>query len=546
MLVKDYKGQLIPKEKARKIPNEGGGSSYYEMGVSCIKMDDGKWYRITTGKIIYDNSLEKWIFASSAPAGKTGLVKDGAMGFYSDISGEVVVNTKKELPVSKKTLDTSLGLVTDEIVKDRKWTKVPCISEPVAISLGFVESIFDGQFYRLTDCTSDDKIRLTTPNIPASERHSTYSLDDDKDYRGRLEKVYDDNDLAISPQLKRLARKYIPFTFGLEIEIQNGFVPKKIRESLGFRTCRDGSLDHGENGVAGQEYVSIPMEGGKGLQAVKNLCDQLTKRCVISNKCSIHIHFGDVRRDRLYVISLWNLLVKLQDELRKVFPYSRTNSIRDDGKIYAALLPDLGLKLKNLLSVENDEDFKTRVTNEFIKIYSWLNNGHPPGEVFEEAFVKDTKEAIIKGKVVKQYCYRVKQSNYSTKLPRHAIQGQKWLKPQRYLLCNFLNFFFAHSKTIEFRIHEATTNFDKILMYLLTCVAILKYAENFEKTLSNDKITLKQMVEDHYPADIASRIMYYWDMRHTTFCTTEGGFKSGWKNVEQTWFNNDKTFNFSL
>lgn len=431
MLVKDYKGQLILKEKARRIPNEGGGYAYYEMGVSCIKMDDGKWYRTTTGKIIYDHSTEKWIFASKAPDGRSGLVKDGSVGFYSDASGEVYVNIKKDIPVSKKSFDLDTQVVAQEIVKDRKWTKTPCMNEEIAVSLGFIESIYDGLFYKGSDCTAEDKQRLITPHIPTAERHSTYSLDDDKEYRSRMEKIYDDNNLKISPDLKRIARKYIPFTFGVEIEIQNGHVPKRIREPLGFRTCRDGSLDHGENGVAGQEYVSIPMEGGKGLQALKNICTELAKRCVVSNKCSVHIHFGDVRRDRLYVISLWNLLCKTQDEFRKFFPYSRTNSIREDGKVYAALLPDLDLKTKNLLSTKDDEDFKKLVTGNFIKIYSWLNNNHPPGETYEESFVKDTRETIIKGKPVKQYCYRVKKFNYSTKLPRHAIQGQKWLKPQR-------------------------------------------------------------------------------------------------------------------
>lgn len=96
------------------------------------------------------------------------------------------------------------------------------------------------------------------------------------------------------------------------------------------------------------------------------------------------------------------------------------------------------------------------------------------------------------------------------------------------------------------RIHEGTTNFDKIFMYLLTCVAILKYAENFEKTLSKEKITLKEIVESHFPIAMASRIMYYWNMRHNTFCNNDGGFKSAWKIIEQSWFEQDKNFNFSF
>ncbi len=173
------------------------------------------------------------------------------------------------------------------------------------------------------------------------------------------------------------------------------------------------------------------MEGGKGLQALKNMCKELTRRTELSNKCSVHFHFGDVRRDRLYFVSLWNLLFKLQSSFRFNFPYSRTNSIREDGKIYANLLPDLGLKLDNLLTTSDDTDFKKALTVQWNHIYTYLNAGHPAGEVIDEEFVKDTRETLIKGKVQKQYCYRVRKTNYTVKLPRHAVQGHKWQRPQR-------------------------------------------------------------------------------------------------------------------
>lgn len=283
------------------------------------------------------------------------------------------------------------------------------------------------------------------------------------------------------------------------------------------------------------------MEGGKGLQAAKLLSFELLKRTVLSNKCSVHIHFGDVRRDRLYFVSLWNLLYKIQEEFRLYFPYSRTNSIREDGKIYAAQLPNLNLNINKLLSITNDSEFKDQVTKAFNSIYTYLNNGHPAGELIDEEFVKATRETLIKGKIQKQYCYRVKRTNYTTKLPKHAIQGQKWQRPQRYFWVNFLNLFFAHSKTVEFRISEATGNFDKILMLILTYSAILKYAENFTLCLSIAPVTLKHIIDDHFPKNLADQILGYWNDRKSNF--TDGKtFKTAYKNIELHYMSKDKDF----
>src|ERR1700753_2666213 len=113
MLVKDYKGDLIEKSKARRIKNELGDAQYYEMGVSCIKMEDEKWYRITTGKILFDHSLSKWVFAESF-IGSTGLVGDGTIGKYSDISSEITVFAKSKVKSTKVTTNLDTGL-TEQI-----------------------------------------------------------------------------------------------------------------------------------------------------------------------------------------------------------------------------------------------------------------------------------------------------------------------------------------------------------------------------------------------------------------------------------------------
>lgn len=109
-----------------------------------------------------------------------------------------------------------------------------------------------------------------------------------------------------------------------------------------------------------------------------------------------------------------------------------------------------------------------------------------------------------------------------------------------------MNLFFAHSKTIEFRIHESTCNFDKILLYALVCTSILKYAENFNETLSVNSITMKQVIEDHLNPELSKKVLEYLEERKTTFSNSGGGFKGQWKTIEQVWMENDSKFTKKL
>ncbi len=214
MFVKDYKGKLIPKAKARRIKEEDGSYRYYEVDVSCILMSDGKWYRTTTGKIVYDHSTSKWIFGKNF-AGSIGLVEDGSVGHFTDISGQVDVLLKSKIGAKKTVFDpASKELVETTGNSSTGWSKAICMNEKVAEKLGFVESIYDGKYYKLTDCNAEDRTLLETPNIPQSERTNVYSLDDDRESRIKLEDLYDSNDIKIDRDLSLIAKRHIPFSFG--------------------------------------------------------------------------------------------------------------------------------------------------------------------------------------------------------------------------------------------------------------------------------------------------------------------------------------------
>jgi hypothetical protein len=505
--VLDFNGNLILRSEARKI-----GGEYYEEGVTCIKMEDGLWYRTTTNKIVFDSEQEKWIFTEDAKNLCKGIV-----------GGKVNNPVFGTFTASSKNIAINL---------DGK--NVICINEKIANDLGFVENLHDGLFY---DKSKIPYKNFTPQEPPNSARTQTYSLDDDKATKSTLIKNYENLKVNIDLQSKLLGKK-IPFTFGLEIETSKGFLPERISKPLGVRALRDGS-------VSGIEYVTVPLKGSKGIQVLKNLCHQLSLRTSIDNLCSVHIHFGNVRRDKLYIISLWTLFSKIQDELILCFPYTRTQQWQADRKLYCKNLPDLSLNLNGLLKAKTKEDFQKNLTTEFNKIYGFLNSNkdthNPAGTVIAKSLVKVPKK-INNGE---GWSLEQRLEVFSTKSTKHAVSGPKWNRNSRYYAINFLPLFFSEAHTIEFRIHEASTNFYKISLWLLICNAFLIAAEDFTFSIMSD-LKLEDVFDKVYNKETSRLIKDYLEERKSVFCN-KNTFRSNWKEVEATWLKNDKSYiqNFS-
>ncbi len=531
--VKDFNGKLIPRNKARNI--EG---AYYEEGVTCILMPDGRWYRISTDKIRFDWETKTWLFTRETEGFAKGLVDDGSIGWFSPTGENVKINYKKDTFIKHYKFNLfNLNEVEEGGSTQKAWTKTWARTAEVAEKHGYIEAIANGEFYKDQELTGEDRKGLTRPNVPQGERNNTYSLDDDPGVRKSLEVQYHAANFPISKEIHNIA-KLIPYSFGLEYESSNGFIPARLRGKMGVRPLRDGS-------ISGIEYVTVPLQGAKGVQNIKNLTSELSKRCVLNLQCSLHIHYGNVRRDKLYILSLWKLCFDLQSELLGYFPFSRTNAIRSDGKVYCKHLPDLGLDTKPLFKIKEKDVFTTAVLQEFNKIYSFLNDKHSVGEVFEKKRIRENQVKILAGKPTN--CWRLVEKTYcfSTKNKQHAIRGHKWDRPQRYYWMNLLPTFFSGAETIEFRNHEATLNFEKTIMWMLTCVSILKYAENAKLCLLDKKVTVSEVLHSHLPAPLADHVMAYYQQRKEVFRDSAGRYNKNWDSIENDWIMRDKDYKFN-
>ncbi len=509
--VKDYLGNIIPKSRAYKIMGK-----YYEDGVSCFLMEDGQRYRITsTEKIIFDSYKGKYVLKANSNLLKGIINVNKDEGYFSE----------NDFMVS---LADTYG----------KRANVFCLNAEIAEAIGYKECMSDGLFYKFDTENPEKMTFLSRKAIPNSERSKNYNLESDQARKKELEKFYSEFNPKISASSVEIAKLVGDFTFGMELEVINGFLPKRIRSLIGIKALKDGSLRHGDG--EGIEYVTVPMSGAKGIEVIKLLCREASKRCEVNNLCSVHFHFGKVRMDKLYVLSLYRILQLIQEELMRYFPYSRVNSIKEDGKVYCKPLVDLKLNCASILKAKDEEQFHRNTVFEFNKLYTWLNNGKPLAEeygersIVRETFVKDGK---------KMFCDKWIKNIYTTKSVYHAITGNKWDREQRYYLVNFLNLFFSKIHTVEFRLHEGSTNITKALSWMLICSSILKYAEDIKRGLSLKILTLKEILEDQLPSKYSEYLMEYLKFRQGTFFNENGEYKS-YKTIEKLWFSKDSEFKF--
>lgn len=516
-LVKDYRGALVSKAKARKI-KVGGEYKYYVEGVSCFLMDDGQWYRIDSPKIAYDNYKKKYVLLATTNMIEGIINEKGDRGAFSENSETVDICKR-----------STKGAPFDTVM-----------TASLAEKMGYEECIADGLFYLSKEITADDrKSWFCKKDIPKHERSTSYNLEQDPDKKARLIEQYEKADFPISMAARKIGRLLGRYTIGMENEVINGFVPRRIRDKYGLKALKDGSLrsDHGE----GIEYVTMPMQGAKCIQTIIDVMKEFAKRCEVNNYCSLHFHCGNVRKDKLYVLSFYKLISHLQPELKGYFPYSRFQSIKPDGKIYCKPLENLNIQYQLILNSKTEDEFKSRVVTEFNKLYSWLNGGKSLAEEFGTPTV-ERRTKVIDGK--KMFCDVWLKNVYSTKTIHHSLHGQKWDKPVRYYIVNFLNLFFNSIGTIEFRCHESTTSPTKAIIWLLTCVAMLNYAEHINLVFKAANITLRSVLEMSFDRELVDYIMSYMKLRRETFFTASGAYRQNYANIEGNWFAQDPKFTF--
>ena len=242
--------------------------------------------------------------------------------------------------------------------------------------------------------------------------------------------------------------KHLDYTFGLEFETSQGYIPEDICYRDGLIPLRDGS-------ITAPEYSTVVLNGNQGISLLHQQIETLKEYTSFNKECSLHVHLGNYPLKPNTIFNLYKVCKYLENELESILPRLTfcSRAYKDNEKDYCK-------KLKNYSSFE---DMYYKLVGR--KFFGSFTQAHP-----------DDKE-----------------------------RKRKWNVVNRYYFVNFINALcYKVNKTIEFRFLRPTYNFKKILLWLYIFNGILKYSEKYYNP--DCYITLRIIIKKCYPEELANEL----------------------------------------
>ena len=421
------KGEELPISQCRKF-----NKLYYKLGDINIQnsgdcyLINGKCYREETGLIVYNYSIKEYVILNDNLLQGVVDVADGNLiiGYFNN-------NTKYSKITDKN--GKSHWLYNVEIFNNNKEYR---------------EHLSTGNFYHISTLQAWKFNKIEFPN-----KNYKYSLPYDS--KGIIEnnlKNYNEN---YNPEISQNIKNYAPLlenlSFGLEFETTKGHIPDRVLNQYGLIPLRDGS-------ISGIEYVTVPMEGEKGLQCTADILKELKKRTSYSDEtCSLHLHLGNIPRTKEFILAFFKVGMKIQDEMFQMFPLYKKYNYHIKNKNYSAPLPTFEIlsQLDPIIDSRNiDENFGI--------LYKYLSMGQ------DFKSVGNSLDNVLSH-------------------PADPNGNQKWNVKTRYYLYNILPLIFGNKQTIEFRIHTPTYDVNKILPFIFMNSLIVNFVIRNQKLILNRK-----------------------------------------------------------
>lgn len=260
---------------------------------------------------------------------------------------------------------------------------------------------------------------------------------------------FDGKQVVLEPDRSYFLADHLKYSFGLEFETSQGYIPEDICFRDGLIPLRDGS-------ISGLEYSTVVLTGNEGIALLEQQLESLKKFTDFNKECSLHIHFGGFPLDKDKMFSLYLLCKSLEGEL-------------------AGLVPKHTFKTSEYKANHKDYCNKLQSYRSFEQMYECL-----VGRKFFNDFYQPH--------------------------PNDIRREAKWRIPTRYYWINFINALcYDVNKTIEFRFLRPTYNFQKIILWIYIFNAIMRYAE--EHMESSGRVTLIGIIRKVYPKELAERII---------------------------------------
>lgn len=431
MLVTTYTGKKVERQKCKRIKG-----NYYLVGDPKIKdsgecyIVEGKYHRFNNGYIEYDHEKGEYVLVHK------NTFREGIVDFDS-----------KGIPITgmfTPNIGNNIQIVDDSSSKGKL-----CISEEVAKKGDYRERFQDGKFYpkKMESANWFSKIGRAPISKSSLQYESRFVSDLTQSY---FQKEFnpDQDNIHLNAFGDFLQKNGI--TFGLEFETTRGYIPERLCYKYGLIPLRDGSIE-------GLEYVTVPMSGRQGLYAVREICKELSKRTKFDHTCALHLHLGGIKRDEKHLLSMFILTLMMQDELFSLQPkYKKNNPGASHGGFCKPLASSWVSTLGKRPTKMNEADVK----NVFSSIFEFISDGRSYGH----------------------YSYNLDNVGAH---PSDPNGNRKWNINSRYFITNFVPIIFGNKKTVEFRQHHITHDFEKVIQFLFNCAVIINTVQTSSDQLLN-------------------------------------------------------------
>ena len=414
-------------------------SLYYKIGDINVENSgecyfvSNKYYRFETGQIVWDYEKQQYVLKNDNLI--NGIVKlnesDIQLGYF----------TKSEDNIPTITPNGTYMSLNEEVFKDSKLYR---------------ERLSNGQYYHidLLSAKEFNRLKITDQGYKQSLPY------DSKGILGQYLEKY--NKLEVEPgyYINNYSKLIDNLSFGLEFETSSGFIPNRLLNKVGLIPLRDGS-------ITGIEYVTVPMQGSKGLQTVINAVDLLKKRTEYNDSCSLHLHIGNIPRTKEFILAFFKVTCALQDEIFNMFPIYKKYNFGVKNKNYSRPYPTY-----ELLSQMDPIITRNNLDSNFDVLFKYLSmdlmNLNSIGNDLDN----------IEGH------------------PADLQGNQKWNIKTRYYHSNLIPLIFCNKATIEFRVHTSTFDVNKIIPFIFLNSFLVNYTiHNQEEILANPRFLIKKTLQ---------------------------------------------------
>jgi hypothetical protein len=331
---------------------------WYLINRDC-ELINGEWRRKAT--LFYDNELKVHTPSRyTLTEGVIDIKADGTFvyGYFSPNPYTNVVLQSPKLKDSAATVQTYKLLEGREMFLRRRGTD---------------------EWYDKTVLSTSSKINYNSVQNVMDFTGKGYNIEDNSAEFASKIKLYDNYDLKLSKDVRRYARLLGDLSWGAELELAKGCLAPSIQNRCGVVFCRDGSTS------SSGEAVTIPYRGAKGLQTLNDLAEVANQDMKLDTSCSFHLHIGGVEMTRDFLVTIYRLCEKTQDEWFTMFPVYKRLWEGVKKKNYCQKLTT---KFPAFNAEGRQSNFKEYIAMAYKQLFYFLSDEHAACERYNSGVLK--------------------------------------------------------------------------------------------------------------------------------------------------------------